>query len=171
MIGLAQRILRALGGVAARQRPSPTRSQPQRRPLPTSKYSGDFHGVATIIYSPHPDDRPDPGEIVWTWVPFEDDPQEGKDRPVLLVGWDDGWLLGLMLSSKDHHRDAADEARFGRHWMDLGTGEWDSRRRDSEVRLDRIIRVRPDAVRREGAILDRGRFDEVARAVKEIKGW
>ena len=33
----------------------------------------------------------------------------------------DYWA-GLMLTSKDHDRDAEDEARYGRHWMDLGTG-------------------------------------------------
>ena len=38
-----------------------------------------------IAYAPKPDGRPDPGEVVWTWVPYEDDPSQGKDRPVLLV--------------------------------------------------------------------------------------
>ena len=37
-------------------------------------------------YAPEPDGQPDPGEVVWGWVPFEDDPSQGKDRPVLLVG-------------------------------------------------------------------------------------
>ena len=27
----------------------------------------------------------DPGEVVWGWVPYEDDPAQGKDRPVLLL--------------------------------------------------------------------------------------
>ena len=49
-----------------------------------------------------------------------------------------GWL-GLMLTSQDHDRDAADEARWGRHWMDVGTGGWDRERRPSEVRLDRLL--------------------------------
>ena len=30
-----------------------------------------------------------------------------------------------MLTSKDHDRDAEDEARYGRYWMDVGTGDWD----------------------------------------------
>ena len=102
--------------------------------------------------------------MVWGWVPFEDDPQQGKDRPVLLIGVQDGQFLGLMLTSKDHDRDAADEARWGRHWMDVGTGGWDRQRRPSEVRLDRLIRLGPDAVRREGAALDRATFDRVVAA-------
>ena len=39
-------------------------------------------------YSPSLDGDADPGEIVWTWVPFEEDHSQGKDRPVLLVGRD-----------------------------------------------------------------------------------
>ena len=42
----------------------------------------------TLEYSPNPDGKPDPGEIVWTWVPFQEDSSKGKDRPVLLIGRD-----------------------------------------------------------------------------------
>jgi hypothetical protein len=124
-----------------------------RRPVPSAP--------ARVSYAPRADGRPDPGEVVWGWVPYEDDPRQGKDRPVLLVGVEGGAFLGLMLTSKDHDRDAADEARWGRHWMDVGAGGWDQRRRPSEVRLDRLIRLAPDAVRREGAALDRAMFDRV----------
>jgi hypothetical protein len=115
----------------------------------------------TVSYDPHPDGLPDPGEVVWGWVPFEDDPTRGKDRPVLLVGVQDGVLLGLALTSKDHDRDADDEARWGRHWMDVGAGGWDRHSRPSEVRVDRLIRLDAGAVRREGAALDRATFDRV----------
>jgi hypothetical protein len=114
-----------------------------------------------VSYAPRADGRPDPGEVVWGWVPYEDDPSKGKDRPVLLVGRQGGQWLGLMLTSKDHDRDAADEARWGRHWMDVGTGAWDRERRPSEVRLDRLITLATGAVRREGAALDRPTFDRV----------
>jgi hypothetical protein len=114
-----------------------------------------------VSYAPKADGRPDPGEVVWGWVPFEDDPARGKDRPVLLVGQRDGRWLGLMLTSKDHDRDAADEARWGRHWMDVGAGGWDREGRASEVRLDRLVELAPAAVRREGAALDRAVFDRV----------
>jgi hypothetical protein len=112
-------------------------------------------------YAPDPDGEPDPGEIVWTWVPYEEDHARGKDRPVLLVGHDGPWLLGLVLSSRDH------DARPGPgRWLDLGTGDWDARRRPSEVRLDRVVRVAPGAVRREGAVLDAARFAAVAEALE-----
>lgn len=114
-----------------------------------------------IAYAPRADGRADPGEVVWAWVPYEDDPRQGKDRPVLVLARQGDRLLTLMLTSKDHDRDAADEARHGRHWMDVGSGGWDRQRRPSEVRLDRLIPLQDDAVRREGAALDRARFDAV----------
>jgi len=126
----------------------------------------DFEGIPDLAYNPVADGRPDPGEIVWTWVPYEEDPHHGKDRPVLVVGRDDPWLLGLMLTSKDHDRDAAQESRHGRHWVDIGVGAWDRQGRPSEVRVDRILRVDPDGVRREGAVLDRERFEQVAVEVR-----
>ena len=67
-------------------------------------YPGDFRGAVSPRYSPDPDGKPDPGEIVWSWVPYEEDYSQGKDRPVLLIGHDGGWLLGLMLTSKDHDK-------------------------------------------------------------------
>lgn len=118
-----------------------------------------------IAYDPHPDGAPDPGEVVWTWVPYEDDPHQGKDRPVLLVARDGERLLGLMMTSKDHDRDHAQEAREGRFWLDVGSGDWDADGRPSEVRLNRLIVVDPTAVRREGAVLDESRFDAVVAAL------
>jgi PemK-like, MazF-like toxin of type II toxin-antitoxin system len=118
-----------------------------------------------LSYSPSRDGEPDPGEIVWTWVPYEEDHRRGKDRPVLLVGTDGPWLLGVMLSSKDHSRDARDEARWGRYWLDIGSGPWDAQGRDSEVRLDRVIRVDRGAVRREGAVVGRAVFDRVVAGI------
>ena len=112
-------------------------------------------------YAPEIDGEPDPGEVVWGWVPYEDDPAQGKDRPVLLIGRNGEQWLGLMLTSKDHDRDAEDEARYGRYWMDVGTGGWDREGRPSEVRLDRLLVLETAAIRREGAALDQATFDAV----------
>jgi hypothetical protein len=129
---------------------------------------GDFHGTPNISYTPHPGNGnvADPGEIVWTWVTFEEDASRGKDRPVLVIGRDRSWLLALPMTSKDHDRDADQEARDGRHWMDIGSGSWDNRGRASEVRVDRILRIDPAKVRREGAVLDELHFMQVAAAVR-----
>jgi hypothetical protein len=119
-------------------------------------------------YTPEPDGLPDPGEVVWTWVPYEDDPTQGKDRPVIvLTRGDRGLLLCLQLTSKDHDRDAAQEASVGRHWMDVGSGGWDLEHRPSEVRLDRLLQLPEAAVRREGAALDETVFEAVVTAARE----
>jgi len=123
-------------------------------------------------YAPEADGEPDPGEVVWGWVPYEEDPSQGKDRPVLLIGRTvrEGaeYWAALMLTSKDHDRDAEDEARHGRHWMDVGTGDWDAEHRPSEVRLDRLIVLRGDAIRREGAALGREIFDQVVAEARRF---
>src|SRR6195952_280567 len=115
-------------------------------------------------WAPRPDGHPDPGEVVWAWVPYEDDPSRGKDRPVLVLDMEAGELLALQLTSKDHDRDADQESQAGRVWMDVGSGDWDRQRRPSEVRLNRLLRLDPTSVRREGATLPRETFDAVAAA-------
>lgn len=115
-------------------------------------------------YAPVPNGRPDPGEVVWAWVPYEEDASRGKDRPVLVLEVSGEVVYALQLTSQDHDRDAAQEARAGRYWMDIGTGDWDRQRRPSEVRLNRLLTLPADAVRREGAALDRHVFDRVVAA-------
>lgn len=115
-------------------------------------------------YAPSANGRPDPGEVVWAWVPYEDDPDQGKDRPVLVLAVDGARITALQLTSKDHGRDAEQERRAGRLWMDVGTGGWDRQRRPSEVRLNRVLQLDGGAVRREGAALDRATYDAVVAA-------
>jgi hypothetical protein len=75
-----------------------------------------------LDYAPDLDGRADPGEVVWTWVAFEEDASQGKDRPVLVVGRDGDRLLGLMLSSQAYHQGDQD-------WCALGAGAWDGEHR------------------------------------------
>jgi PemK-like, MazF-like toxin of type II toxin-antitoxin system len=117
-----------------------------------------------IVYSPDLDGRADPGEVVWTWVTYEEDPTQGKDRPVLVVGRDHNTLLGLMVSSQQRH---ASE----RHWVSIGRGSWDYEGRPSWVRLDRVLDVPEESIRREGAILDRTVFDQVAARLRRDFSW
>ena len=132
-----------------------------------ANYPGDFRGAVTVRYAPHPDGSPDPGEVVWTWVPYEEDHTRGKDRPVLLIGHNGRHLLGLMLTSRDHDQDA----HASRDYVDIGTGAWDRQSRPSEAKLDRILQLSPERIRREGAVLDRRHFDVVAAALQERHGW
>ena len=117
-------------------------------------------------YAPETDGLPDPGEVCWAWVPYEEDASQGKDRPVLLLALDGAEWLALQLTSPDHDLDAEQEASEGRYWMDIGTGSWDSQGRPSEVRLNRLLRLDPESVRREGAALDAELFAAVVEAAR-----
>ncbi|CAM5555811.1 type II toxin-antitoxin system PemK/MazF family toxin [Streptomyces avidinii] len=122
-------------------------------------------GRVRTEYAPDPDGDPDPGEIVWTWVPFEENDGRGKDRPVLVVAREAGGrtLLAVQLSSKRHDHD--------REWVPIGTGPWDSAGRESWVDVDRVLRVHESGMRREACALDRGRFDLVVTCLRERYDW
>jgi len=122
------------------------------------------HRARRLVYAPNLDGRADPGEVVWTWVTYEEDPTRGKDRPVLVVGRDRATLLGLMMSSQERH-DA------DRSWVGIGSGSWDGAGRPSWVRLDRVLDVPEEGIRREGAILDRAIFDIVAARLRRDYSW
>ncbi|ATQ28281.1 hypothetical protein D092_06220 [Rhodococcus ruber Chol-4] len=158
--GALDRARTALGsGTADTTRPVPKPGRPV-----TSRTSPTAQRARQIAYAPDLDGRADPGEIVWTWVAYEEDATKGKDRPVLVVGRNGGTLLGLMLSSnddRDGHRD----------WLALGNGSWDAGNRPSWVRLDRVLDVPEDGIRREGAVLGRSRFEQVAARLRADYGW
>ncbi|MEU8675377.1 type II toxin-antitoxin system PemK/MazF family toxin [Streptomyces sp. NPDC048560] len=133
-------------------------------PTATTEADPRDAGPVRTSYAPDRDGDPDPGEIVWTWVPFEENDGRGKDRPVLVVAREDGGtLLAVQLSSKQHDMD--------REWVALGAGPWDSSGRQSWVDLDRLLRVHEDGMRREACALDRERFDRVAGRLRERYGW
>jgi hypothetical protein len=142
-------LLGRLGGGGAKAKPRTLPAPPRGRHLD---------------YAPRRDGKADPGEIVWTWVPFEEDATQGKDRPVLVVGRDGKRLYGLMLSS-NHERDGQ------RNWYAMGAGDWDREHRPSWLRLDRVLDVHETQVRREGAIVDRLRFDAIAGQLRAHYGW
>ena len=119
-----------------------------------------------IGFRPSANGRADPGEVVWAWIPYEDDPTRGKDRPAIVLAVEGEHVVVLPMTSKDHDRDAAQEAHDGRLWMDVGSGPWDARGRPSEVRVNRTVRIEEAKVRREGAALSVEIFAEVVAAWK-----
>ena len=130
-----------------------------RDPKPSTGAARDYRGPVVLDYEPRLDGDPDPGEVVWGWVPYEEDASIGKDRPMVVIGRVDGSddVVALMLSSHDHDGDP--------RWVSLGSGAWDVERRESWVRTDRLLAVPPDGIRKEGAVLARDRFlDLVNRA-------
>jgi hypothetical protein len=140
----------------------------QRRSQPPSRPNGQGRGRTRggdadirISYTPDDDGQPDPGEVVWTWVPYEDDPRQGKDRPVVVVGMAGDRLAVVPVTSHDP-RGRADLADH----VSIGSGTWDREGRTSYADLGRILRVRDDEVRREGAVLDRPVFDTLVTALR-----
>ena len=143
---------------------SARRSSATTKPGPEQR--GTNTGGVAVSYEPNHDGDADPGEVVWTWVAYEDDPNQGKDRPVLILGHDGPRLVGVQLSSKNHSgRSDSGE------WLEVGTGAWDSQGRTSYVDASRLLRIDPNAVRREGAALPRPRFDQVIDRVTRLHGW
>ncbi|MGO2037588.1 MAG: type II toxin-antitoxin system PemK/MazF family toxin [Brevibacterium sp.] len=151
------------GSGSRRQSPAPQQSGSE-----AGAYPGDYRGAISVSYSPDLDGDADPGEVVWGWIPYEEDHSQGKDRPSLVVGRDGRWVLVLMLTSKDHIPGGFGEVREDRNakWMNIGSGDWDSQGRPSEIRLDRVIRVDPNSIRREGAIMPREVFEKVAANIE-----
>jgi hypothetical protein len=124
-----------------------------------------------IEYTPSLDGDADPGEVVWTWVPYDDDPSQGKDRPVVIVGRRSSGLagsglagsglVGVALTSKQHDREPQ---------VEVGTGPWDREGRTSYAKLERLLAVDPKQVRREGAVLGKRRFDDVIAGLEQVHG-
>jgi hypothetical protein len=153
----------------------------ERRPAPTPRADAEIPpgesgpdatvevdprrvGPVRTSYSPRTDGAPDPGEIVWTWVPFEENDGRGKDRPVLVVAAESaGTYLAVQLTSKDHDGEG--------DFVPIGAGGWDGERRPSWVNLDRVIRVHEGGMRREAAALPREPFERVTDRLHRRYGW
>jgi hypothetical protein len=117
-----------------------------------------------LAYAPSPDGEPDPGEIVWTWVPYEERDGRGKDRPVAIVAASgDGDFLAVQLTSKAHDGDG--------DFVSLGNGAWDVSGRASWARVDRVFRVRTGGMRREAASLDAETYGRLTAALAGRYGW
>jgi hypothetical protein len=133
-----------------------------------------------LAYAPQADGDADPGEVVWGWVPFEEDASQGKDRPLLVlaledasVGGSDGSgqvVVGLMLTSRDRG-DGTHTGERGHRWVDVGTGDWDPKGRPSEVRVDRLLRIPARSVRREGGRLPEKQYRTVVKETSRVFGW
>ncbi len=121
-------------------------------------------GPVRMTYRPDRDGDPDPGEIVWTWVPFEEDDGRGKDRPVLVVAVEPGGTrLAVQLTSRPHRGD--------RDFVAISSGPWDGRHRPSWVNIDRVMRVHADGMRREAAALAEQEYRRVETALRNRYGW
>ena len=165
---------------ASAPKPRPT-STPKTPATPKVAASRDVHisgnqvwdvatrGLPEFSYQPVADNDADPGEVVWTWISYEEDPTQGKDRPVVVLARTGSDVVVAQLTSKNHDIDREQEAHWGRYWLAIGAGDWDPQGRVSSVRLDRLLLVSQRDVRREGATLDRATYNKVVTAI--AKHW
>jgi hypothetical protein len=121
-------------------------------------------GDLRIDYAPDRDGAPDAGEIVWTWVPYEENDGRGKDRPVLVIArQSQDRVYAVRMTSKAHDGE--------RDYLSIGTGGWDARGRESWVDIEQLYSVHERGLRREAAVLDTRRFAAVAQALSRRYGW
>jgi hypothetical protein len=167
------RLLRALANALRSSPKAPSTPEPGTEPGTEPGRSGatatvevDPHRIGRVrtAYTPQTDGDADPGEIVWTWVPYEERDGRGKDRPVLVVASEaGGTVLAVQLTSQEHPGRA--------EYLPIGTGSWDGRRRPSYVDIARVFRVHQTGMRREAAALDSRRFAPIRTALVSRYGW
>ncbi len=116
----------------------------------------------SVTYEPHPDGKPDPGEVVWLWIPYQENTSIGKDRPAVVVGW--------VVDVKE--RSAARvvavvplTSKFHAGQVSVGIGSWDNDHRRSYAKVDQLFAVERTMVRREGSSLTKSAFDQVISAL------
>ncbi|WP_431277401.1 type II toxin-antitoxin system PemK/MazF family toxin [Leifsonia poae] len=167
------RLLRAIANILRPNRKAPP--QPEQR-AETGVEPGRSGATATVevdprrigsvrtAYTPRTDGNADPGEIVWTWVPYQERDGRGKDRPVLVVAAEPGGtVLAVQLTSQEHP---------GRtDYLPIGAGSWDGRHRPSYANIARVFRVHQAGMRREAASLDSRRYAPVRAALVSRYGW
>ncbi|WP_314424602.1 type II toxin-antitoxin system PemK/MazF family toxin [uncultured Microbacterium sp.] len=174
---LAEILLTALGSDrASRTKPRPRRPDARLRTSEEVRVRSSSADTTTlrvdpdriddlrIGYAPDRDGAPDAGEIIWTWVPYEEGDGRGKDRPVLVVGRQSAdRVYAVRMTSKAHDGD--------RDYLSIGSGAWDSQGRESWVDVEQLYSVHERGLRREAAVLERSRYDRVAAALVRRYGW
>lgn len=183
LTALAEILLKAVGSDRASRTSAPRRPDARLRTSaersPTTEGATDagrVRGTETVridprrigdlrvAYSPQRDGAPDAGEVVWTWVPYEENDGRGKDRPVLVIGRQSAdRVYAVRMTSKPHEGD--------RDYLSIGSGAWDSQGRESWVDIEQLYSVHERGLRREAAVLDRRRYDRVGAALTRLYGW
>lgn len=118
-----------------------------------------------VAYCPDLDGAADCGEVVWAWVIGDD--ADGRDCPVLIVGRDRHTLLGLAVTRQARRHGASCDALC---WVGVGPLPWTGDE-PGVVRIDRVLEVPEEGIRREGAMLDRHAFDAVAARLRTDYRW
>jgi len=161
--GILSSIFRPLRTSTGRT-PPPSAEQGRSGPSATVEVRPPGRGALRIAYAPDRDGDPDAGEIIWSWVPYNENDGRGKDRPLLVIARQSvDRVYAVRLTSKPHDGD--------RDFLSLGIGEWDTQGRPSWVDIEQLYSVHRDGMRREASALDPARFRRVADALHRRYGW
>lgn len=117
-----------------------------------------------IYYAPDMDGQAEPGEVVWIWAPSDGPDAPPRERAMLVIGRDRHTILGLLISPNPKHAGAES-------WLDIGAGEWDAAGRQCWIRLDRVLEVSEQGVRRQGVLFPQRRFDRIANRLRNNYHW
>lgn len=117
-----------------------------------------------IYYAPDMDGQAEPGEVVWIWAPSDGPEAPPRERAMLVIGRDRHTILGLLISPNPKHADAES-------WLEIGAGEWDAAGRQCWIRLDRVLEVSEQGVRRQGALFPQRRFERIATRLRNNYHW
>lgn len=118
----------------------------------------------SIFFAPDMDGQADSGEVVWVWAPTGGAGTPPTERAILLVGRTRSTVLGLLISPNSAHSD--DDS-----WLEIGSGEWDDSGRQCWVRLDRVLEVSEEQVRRKGILFPQRRFERIANRLRQMYHW
>lgn len=118
----------------------------------------------TIFFAPDMDGQADSGEVVWVWVPAAGAQQPPQERAILVIGRTRTTVLGLLISPNPDH---ADEDK----WLEIGRGEWDEQGRQCWIRLDRVLEISEEQVRRQGTLFPARRFERIANRLRSVYHW
>ncbi|MDY3126576.1 MAG: type II toxin-antitoxin system PemK/MazF family toxin [Corynebacterium sp.] len=118
----------------------------------------------SIFFAPDMDGAADSGEVVWVWAPTDGTNAPPSERAILVVGRTRTTVLGLLISPNPVH---ADEDT----WLEIGSGEWDESGRQCWIRLDRVLEVSEEQVRRQGILFPPRRFERIANNLRSTYHW
>lgn len=118
----------------------------------------------SIFFAPDMDGQADSGEVVWIWTPTDGPQSPPTERALLVVGRTRTTILGMIISPNPRH--AQEDA-----WLEIGSGEWDASGRQCWIRLDRVLEVSEEQVRRQGILFPQRRFERIAHRLRSVYHW
>lgn len=118
----------------------------------------------SILYSPDIDGQADSGEVVWVWAPTDGANSLPHERAVLVVARNHTNIVGLLISPNPTHEKED-------WWLEIGAGEWDETGRQCWIRLDRVLEISEEDVRRRGILFPQRRFDRIANRLRMVYHW